>query len=71
MKIELDNEQVDEVIRQWLNDLLTDFEDNLAAHRDGRGISLFSIDPAEDAKIIKKHIKACKRLFKYCGESVE
>lgn len=71
MKIELTHEQIDEVVIQSLQNTLSDFEDNLEAHSGGRGLGLFVADPAEDAKIIKKHIKACKRLLEFYGGSVE
>jgi L-lactate utilization protein LutB len=71
MKIELDYQQIDEVVIQSLQNTLANFKENLEAHRNGRGLELFVADPAEDAKIIKKHIKACKRLLEYYGGVVE
>jgi hypothetical protein len=70
MKIELTHDQIDEIFITELRDTLANFEKNLEAHLNGRGLCLFAADPADDATIIKKHIKACKRLLEYYGGSV-
>lgn len=71
MKIELTHEQINEIFITELRDTLANFEKNLEVNRNGRGLCLFTADPAEDAKIIKKHIKACKRLLEFYGGVVE
>lgn len=70
MKIELRPEQVDDVVTDDLKNLLKDLRAHSVRRANGHGYMVFKHDKAEDLKIIKKHIEACKLLLKYYGVKV-
>jgi hypothetical protein len=70
MKIELSVDQVDDVVIHDLKDLLKSFRAQSVRRANGHGHAIFEHDQAEDLKIIKKHIEACKLLLKYYGVKV-
>lgn len=70
MKIELRSEQADDVVTHELKGLLKELRAQYAHRANRNGYAVFEHDKAEDLKIMKKHIKACKLLLKYYGVKV-
>ena len=61
--IEVCDEQLTELVIAHLKSNLAGLREELASKRGG----FFSLDPKEDHKIIKKHIKAFKLILDYYG----
>lgn len=71
MQIKLTEDQIDEVLITELKQRVECFELDYARRKNGDIYAIFEHDLNEDLKIIKKHIKACKRLLKYYGVGEE
>ena len=69
MKIEIDDEMVDKMLVNSLTSTVAYWEQQLERYSDpDHGwIALFSVDPKEDKKEIKKMIKAATRVLKFYG----
>jgi len=67
MKIEIDDMFAEQVVAQMLRDSMEMLENDLAAYKKGDSpyIPVFSTDPVEDAKQLKKQIKAFKRVLSW------
>lgn len=63
--IEIEQEQIDAIIRTELKDFIGYFEADLARCEENKKGAIFSMDYEEDRKELKKHIKAFKRVLKY------
>ena len=61
--IEVNDEQLNELVAADLQQSLQGLKQDL---HEGCG-GIWSHDPQEDRKIIKKHIKAFKLILDYCG----
>ena len=57
VKIEIDAEQIDGVVKQWLQDLESSVYEGT--------LPIYSYDPKEEAREIKKDLKAIKRLLSW------
>ncbi len=67
MKIEIDDMFAEQVVIQMLNESMEMLEKDLEAYEAGGHpfIAVFSTDPDEDAKRLKKQIKAFKRVLSW------
>ena len=63
MKIEVCDEQLTELVVADLKSSLAGLREELKSKQ----ANFFSLDPKEDRKIIKKHIKAFKLILDYYG----
>lgn len=66
LKVEIDYEAADAIVLASLKDVLETLEKDLANRTPG-SLGIFERDYEEDVKILKKHIKAFKRVMKYYG----
>jgi predicted glutamine amidotransferase len=67
IKVDFDDEQLDDVLCAKLKSLMKLLQDDLKSRKDGTGLAIFDTDFDTDVKIIKKHIKAFKTVLKYYG----
>lgn len=67
MKLEIDIDMAETLVVPVLKDSLEMLENDLRAYDDeeDRFIAIFSTDRDEDIKMIKKHIKALKRVINW------
>lgn len=72
MMIEIDDEMVDQLFVASLTSTVEYWGQQLQRYKDpDHGwIALFSVDPEEDKKEIKKMIKAAKRVLSFYGAEV-
>lgn len=73
MKIEIDDMFTEQVVIQMLHESMEMLENDLAAYKKGDQpfIAVFSTDPVEDAKLLKKQIKAFKRVLSWYEPQVD
>lgn len=67
---EIEQEQVDSIIRTELAEMMGYLENDLARCLESKRGSVFDMDWEADAKELKKHIKSFKRVLKYYGEDL-
>jgi len=67
MKIELEVECVDKLVRAELKAVRMSLQGDLKRRKAGHGLSIFSTDKAEDIAEIKRHIDAFNTVLKYYG----
>jgi len=65
--IPVDWEAMQDAVAAVLNEDLRSFEESLKRVNDTNRGYMFEIDPKDDAKEIKRHIKALKRVLEYYG----
>ena len=72
MKIEIDDEITDKIVVANLTLTVDYWEEQLSRYKDPEHgwIAIFSVDPEEDKKEIRKMIKAAKRVLSYYGAEV-
>lgn len=73
MKIEIDDMFAEQVVIQMLHESMEMLEKDLVAYKEGDGpyIAVFSTDPDEDVKQLKKQIKAFKRVLSWYEPQVD
>lgn len=67
IKIDFDDEQLDDVLCAKLKSLMKLLQDDLKRRKEGTGMAIFDTDLDTDVKIMKDHIKAFKIVLKYYG----
>lgn len=72
MKVEIDfdgDDVVDQILCAALKSRIEDFEKHVRDYKNGTydSIPIFSTDPGEDLKAIKKQLKAFKRTYNWFG----
>ena len=72
MMIEIDDEVADQIVVASLTSTVDYWEQQLQRYKDPEHgwIALFSVDPEEDKKEIRKMIKAAKRVLSFYGAEV-
>jgi hypothetical protein len=67
IKVDFDDEQLDDVLCAKLKSLMKLLQDDLKRRKDGTGMAIFDTDLDTDVKIMKDHIKAFKTVLKFYG----
>jgi hypothetical protein len=67
IKVDFDDEQLDDVLCAKLKSLMKLLQDDLKRRKEGTGMAIFDTDLDTDVKIMKDHIKAFKTVLKYYG----
>ena len=67
IKVDFDDEQLDDVLCAKLKSLIKLLQDDLKRRKEGTGMAIFDTDLDTDVKIMKDHIKAFKTVLKYYG----
>lgn len=67
IKIDFDDEQLDDVLCAKLKSLMKLLQYDLKRRKGGTGMAIFDTDLDTDVKIMKDYIKAFKTVLKYYG----
>lgn len=65
--VKLDWEDVDNIIKQQLNENFDDLARDLEKRKVGEGFAIFESDPEADIKEITRHIEALKTVLEFYG----
>lgn len=70
VKIELDDEQTDKIIRDEMRFMIECFERDIEERDQGKGMAIFDSDPKKDVVYLVEHIAAFKLVLDWCGGDV-
>ena len=67
VKVELDWNTIDGIVKQELVSLKANLQEDLKKRKKGTGMAIFETDKTTDVALIKEHIEAFKLILKYYG----